>query len=197
MLSNYPTCSCRSHTTTPSAECRTCWKSCSGGELIDLSRLSAETREKLLGQLEDQARKAGGNAVLGLSFGTNSIYEGTVDMVAYGTARLDAEVIEAIKYLCNSETKLSRLSNILALAGCIDFFCRRVKRATQRNGHLLRRRADGPNAPLSQNSCSDKSRSMQERRAAARSSGSRLARTASTRELWTWSLTARQSWMRK
>ena len=33
-----------------------------------------------------QAREMGANAIVGISFQTNTIFEGTLDMVLYGTA---------------------------------------------------------------------------------------------------------------
>ena len=61
-------------------------KSCCGGEISGMTTLTSETRHELLAELSDQARSAGANAVVGINFQTNSMFEGTIDMVVYGTA---------------------------------------------------------------------------------------------------------------
>ena len=61
-------------------------KSLVGGEIKGLSKLTADIREELLLELREKAVQAGANAIVGLRMETNSIVEGVVDMVVYGTA---------------------------------------------------------------------------------------------------------------
>ena len=57
-----------------------------GGEVKNLSKLSQEMRRDLVAQAERECAELGANAVVGLRIETNSTFEGTVDMVLYGTA---------------------------------------------------------------------------------------------------------------
>eukprot|EP00092_Neocalanus_flemingeri_P007931 GFUD01008558.1.p1 GENE.GFUD01008558.1~~GFUD01008558.1.p1 ORF type:complete len:115 (-),score=39.03 GFUD01008558.1:204-548(-) len=62
------------------------FKSLVGGEIKGLSKLTADIREELLWELREKAVQAGANAIVGLRMETNSIFEGVLDMVVYGTA---------------------------------------------------------------------------------------------------------------
>jgi len=57
-----------------------------GGEVHSVSELTQETRDELLLELREKAVRAGANAIVGLRMETNSIFDGVVDMVVYGTA---------------------------------------------------------------------------------------------------------------
>ena len=48
--------------------------------------MMSELRDELLRELKEKAVQAGANAIVGLRMETNTISEGVVDMVAYGTA---------------------------------------------------------------------------------------------------------------
>ena len=63
-----------------------CFISCCGGEIKDLSKLTKEVREELLEELKEKAVGVGANAVVGVRMETNSVYDGMVDMVMVGTA---------------------------------------------------------------------------------------------------------------
>jgi len=62
------------------------FKSLVGGEIKGLSKLTADIREELLWELKEKAVQVGANAIIGLRMETNSIFEGVLDMVVYGTA---------------------------------------------------------------------------------------------------------------
>ena len=51
-----------------------------------MTKLTAEMRTELLVEMESQAKALGANAIVGISFETNTIFEGTLDVVTYGTA---------------------------------------------------------------------------------------------------------------
>jgi len=61
-------------------------KSMVGGELKGMSKLTRDTRNELIAEAEEQALEMGANAITGLRMETNTIFDGTVDMVLYGTA---------------------------------------------------------------------------------------------------------------
>ena len=58
------------------------YKNTSGFKDIKMS----EIRDELLQELREKAVQAGANAIVGLRMETNTISEGVLDMVAYGTA---------------------------------------------------------------------------------------------------------------
>ena len=55
-----------------------CFLSCCGGEIKDLSNLTKDVRE--------EAARAGAKAVVGVRMETNSVYDGMLDVVMLGTA---------------------------------------------------------------------------------------------------------------
>merc|ERR1712111_341689 len=61
-------------------------KSLVGGETKGLSKLTAAVRDELLWEMKEKAVELGANAVIGLRMETNSVFEGVLDMVMYGTA---------------------------------------------------------------------------------------------------------------
>ncbi len=61
-------------------------KSIVGGELKGLTKLTRDTRNELIEGASEQALALGANAITGLRMETNTIFDGTVDMVLYGTA---------------------------------------------------------------------------------------------------------------
>merc|ERR1712038_1508939 len=62
------------------------FKSLDGGEVKGLSMLTSDLREELLQELKEKAAQAGANAIVGLRMETNTIFEGVLEMVVYGTA---------------------------------------------------------------------------------------------------------------
>ena len=67
-------------------DCGSCLKGCVGGEIENMTELTAQIRQELMDELGEKARRMGANAIVGISFETNSVFEGTNDMVIYGTA---------------------------------------------------------------------------------------------------------------
>jgi len=61
-------------------------KSLVGGELKGLSKLTQSIREELLYEIKEKAVEVGANAVVGIRMETNTIFEGCLDLVVYGTA---------------------------------------------------------------------------------------------------------------
>lgn len=57
-----------------------------GGEIPEYTRLLAESRQEALKRLEQEAERAGANAVVGLRFTTAAVLQGASEMLAYGTA---------------------------------------------------------------------------------------------------------------
>merc|ERR1712059_22233 len=61
-------------------------KSLVGGELKGLSKLTQTIREELLYEIKEKAVEMGANAVIGIRMETNTIFDGCLDLVVYGTA---------------------------------------------------------------------------------------------------------------
>ncbi len=57
-----------------------------GGEIQDYTKLLAESREQALDRMMDEARRMGGNAVVGVRFATSMVMQAASEMLAYGTA---------------------------------------------------------------------------------------------------------------
>ena len=57
-----------------------------GGELKSYTALLAESRNEALDRMVEQARAAGANAVVNVSFATSKIAAGAAEVMAYGTA---------------------------------------------------------------------------------------------------------------
>ena len=57
-----------------------------GGEVIDYTKMMAESREQALDRMVQQAQKLGANAVISLRFSTSYIMSGAAEILAYGTA---------------------------------------------------------------------------------------------------------------
>jgi len=62
------------------------FKSMVGGEIKSMSKLTRDTRNELIAEAQEEAVGMGANAITGLRMETNTIFDGTVDMVLYGTA---------------------------------------------------------------------------------------------------------------
>ena len=61
-------------------------KSIVGGELKGLSKLTKDTRDELMYEAMEKAAELGANALCGVRFETNTLMEGSLDIVMYGTA---------------------------------------------------------------------------------------------------------------
>ena len=57
-----------------------------GGEIIEYTKMVAESREQSLDRLVEEAEALGANAVVGLRFTTASMMQGAAELLAYGTA---------------------------------------------------------------------------------------------------------------
>lgn len=57
-----------------------------GGEILEYSKLIAESREQALDRMLAEAHGLGANAIIGVQFTTASIMMGCAELLAYGTA---------------------------------------------------------------------------------------------------------------
>lgn len=72
----------RSIVGTACAGCQTMF----GGEITMMTDLANDARNEAMNRLEEQARRMGGNAVLGMRFDSGELMQNTNEIVAYGTA---------------------------------------------------------------------------------------------------------------
>lgn len=56
-----------------------------GGEIIEYTKLMAEAREQALDRMEDEAKRLGANAIVGVRFSTSVVLGGAAELLAYGT----------------------------------------------------------------------------------------------------------------
>jgi len=57
-----------------------------GGEIIEYTKMVAESREQCLDRVIEEAESLGANAVVGIRFTTASMMQGAAELLAYGTA---------------------------------------------------------------------------------------------------------------
>ena len=57
-----------------------------GGEITDYTKMLAEAREQALDRMIEEARALGGNAVIGIRFGTSYVMANVAEILVYGTA---------------------------------------------------------------------------------------------------------------
>lgn len=57
-----------------------------GGEILDYTKLLAETREQSLDRMIAEAQRLGANAVVQVRFATSVLMGGAAELLAYGTA---------------------------------------------------------------------------------------------------------------
>ena len=57
-----------------------------GGEIIEYTKLMAESREQAIDRMTDEAKRLGANAIIGVRFTTSMIMGGAAELLAYGTA---------------------------------------------------------------------------------------------------------------
>jgi uncharacterized protein YbjQ (UPF0145 family) len=57
-----------------------------GGEVLEYTKLLAESREQSLDRMLEEARSLGANAVVGVRFMTSQVAQGMAELLAYGTA---------------------------------------------------------------------------------------------------------------
>jgi len=57
-----------------------------GGEVVEYTKLLAESREQSIDRMVANAEALGANAILGMRFTTSEIMGGAAELLAYGTA---------------------------------------------------------------------------------------------------------------
>ena len=57
-----------------------------GGEIMEYTKLMAESREQAIDRMMQEAERMGANAVIGLRFTTSVIMGGAAELLSYGTA---------------------------------------------------------------------------------------------------------------
>jgi len=57
-----------------------------GGEIVEYTKMLAESREQALDRMQEQAGKLGANAVVGMKFVTSYVMGGAAELLTYGTA---------------------------------------------------------------------------------------------------------------
>lgn len=57
-----------------------------GGEIVEYTKLLAESREQALDRMVQEAQKLGANAIVGMRFSTAEIETHAAEILAYGTA---------------------------------------------------------------------------------------------------------------
>lgn len=57
-----------------------------GGEIMDYTKMIAESREQALDRMIAEAQLMGANAVVAIRFSTSSMMQGAAELLAYGTA---------------------------------------------------------------------------------------------------------------
>lgn len=62
------------------------FKNLVGGEIVEYTKLMAESREQALDRMVDDAKRLGANAIINIHFTTSVIMGGAAELLAYGTA---------------------------------------------------------------------------------------------------------------
>lgn len=57
-----------------------------GGEIVEYTKLLAESREQSIDRMVEQAVVLGANGVVGVRFTTSTVMNGAAELLAYGTA---------------------------------------------------------------------------------------------------------------
>ncbi len=57
-----------------------------GGEVNEYTKMLAESREQALDRMMSDAKRLGGNAVVGVRYSTSDIASGAAEILVYGTA---------------------------------------------------------------------------------------------------------------
>jgi uncharacterized protein YbjQ (UPF0145 family) len=61
-------------------------RSIMGGEVVEYTKMLAQSREQALDRLKSEAFRIGANAVVGLRITTSTVMQGSAEILAYGTA---------------------------------------------------------------------------------------------------------------
>ncbi len=62
------------------------FRSIVGGEVVEYTKMLAQSREQALDRLKSEAFRIGANAVVGLRVTTSTVMQGSAEILAYGTA---------------------------------------------------------------------------------------------------------------
>jgi len=57
-----------------------------GGELKEYTEMISEAREESLSRMEEEAKKLGADAIIGIRITTSQVAQGAAEILAYGTA---------------------------------------------------------------------------------------------------------------
>jgi len=57
-----------------------------GGEIVEYTKMMAESREQALDRMKAEAESKGANAIVAVRFITASVMQGAAEILAYGTA---------------------------------------------------------------------------------------------------------------
>lgn len=57
-----------------------------GGEIVEYTKMIAESREQAIDRMMDEAKGKGANAIVALRFTTASMMDNAAELLAYGTA---------------------------------------------------------------------------------------------------------------
>ncbi|NVJ67164.1 MAG: YbjQ family protein [Gammaproteobacteria bacterium] len=57
-----------------------------GGEIMEYTKLMAESREQAIDRMTEEAQMLGANAVVGARFTTSMVSQGAAELLAFGTA---------------------------------------------------------------------------------------------------------------
>ncbi len=57
-----------------------------GGEVVEYTKMMAESREQALDRMVGEAEQLGANAIVTIRFTTNSLMKSAAELLAYGTA---------------------------------------------------------------------------------------------------------------
>lgn len=59
-----------------------------GGEIVEYTKLIAESREQSIDRMIEDAKALGANAIIQIRFSTSELMKGAAELLAYGTAVL-------------------------------------------------------------------------------------------------------------
>ena len=62
------------------------FKNMVGGEIVDYTKMMAESREQAIDRIIEDAEALGANAIVGMRFTTTSMMQGAAEFLVYGTA---------------------------------------------------------------------------------------------------------------
>ncbi|MDD3190715.1 MAG: heavy metal-binding domain-containing protein [Candidatus Pacebacteria bacterium] len=61
-------------------------KNITGGEVLEYTKLIAESRDQAIDRMTEQAEKMGANAICGVRFSSSNVASGVSEVLVYGTA---------------------------------------------------------------------------------------------------------------